>query len=71
MQLRCHVWYVTSNIFDRTNSYIWEDFTGNERLIPVKEIPDRYSRNLITFLKERREQISQARIGLTFETFLK
>ncbi len=61
---------VTSNIFDRTNSYIWEDFTGNERLIPVKEIADRYSRNLITFLKERREQISQARIGLTFETFL-
>lgn len=61
---------VAAEIFDKTDSDIWEDFTGNERVIPVKEIADCYSENLITFLNNRKDKICRARIGFTFKDFL-
>lgn len=51
---------VTSEVFEHTNSYIYKEFMNDPQVIPVERIAGIYSKNLISFLKNRRDTICQA-----------
>jgi len=60
-----------TDVFERTHSYFASDFRDDSRIIQVKEVAERYSRNIATFLNERRDRMCFALTGKEWNDFVK
>jgi hypothetical protein len=63
--------FLHRQIFESTKSYVLKDFDNDPRTIPVIDVAELYSQNLIKYRQRRLDNVVRAWTGLEYENYLK
>jgi len=61
---------VQAEVLSRTESHFQTELANNPRWFPVEEVADKYSQNLVTYLREAIERTILEPVGLNWDTYM-